>query len=472
VGSGQARAAWSELGELEKAGARVSAVAIDLQDLSVIGERNADTRLTPASLTKLPMAAAALEAWPADKTFRTRLMSASPVKDGVLEGDLILQGDGDPSLDDHSLWSLAAQLKGSGVTSVRGRLVVNAAPFGEMKCETSDRCKALERSDTAYNAPLSSVGVDFGNWCVSVRPSSLAQPAAIQGCGVRTLPVPVDGSIRTVSEGSRQTFWVERITRDGGDRLRVGGDIPLDRGQELYRAMSDPALGVGMLLKQMLGELGITVTQSVIVQSGIAPAGAVELAQIEGLTLKEQLGRMLRYSNNYIADVLTLNLAAALKNEAPTELSAASGVVADFIGRAQSVAKLSSLKTPTPIFSGSGLTPENLISANELAGLLVTQYRDARRFPAFYGGLVVPRDAPFQFLRTGTPAWLDRVALKTGTMDLPHSVCGIAGYLRKKNGGWIAFAAIVNGGPGLIHVPLFRAIAAARGDVEEILERY
>ena len=472
IGPGRAEAAWTELGALEKAGARVSAVAIDLEDFSVIGERNADTRLTPASLTKLPMAAAALEAWPADKTFRTRLMSASAVKDGVLEGDLILQGDGDPSLDDHSLWSLAAQLKGAGVTSVRGRLVVNAAPFGEMKCETSDRCKALERSDTAYNAPLSSVGVDFGNWCLSVRPTSLAQPAAIQGCGVRTLPVPVDGSIKTVSEGSRQTFWVERITRDGKDRLRVGGDIPMDRGQELYRAMSDPALGVGMLLERMLGELGITVAQPVVVQAGVVPASAVELAQIEGLTLKEQLGRMLRYSNNYIADVLTLDLAASIKNEAPTELSAASAVVTDFIARAQGMAKLSSLKTPASIFSGSGLTPENLISANELAGLLAHQYRDARRFPAFYGGLVVPRDAPFQFLRTGTPDWLDRVALKTGTMDSPHSVCGIAGYLRKKNGGWIAFAAIVNGGPGLVHVPLFRAITAARGDVEAILERY
>ena len=47
---------------------------------------------------------------------------------------------------------------------------------------------------------------------------------------------------------------------------------------------------------------------------------------------------------------------------------------------------------------------------SELASLLAHQYRDTRHFPAFYGGLVVPRDAPFQFLRTGTPAWLDRVA--------------------------------------------------------------
>jgi D-alanyl-D-alanine carboxypeptidase/D-alanyl-D-alanine-endopeptidase (penicillin-binding protein 4) len=198
----------------------------------------------------------------------------------------------------------------------------------------------------------------------------------------------------------------------------------------------------------------------------------VQLAQVEGLTLREQLGRMLRFSNNYIADVLTLDLAASLENEAPTDLAAASGILAGFLQRTQRIAKLTTPKSPAPIFSGSGLTPENLISANELAGLLAYQYRDTRRFPAFYGGMVVPRDAPFQFLRTGTPDWLDRVALKTGTMDTPHSVCGIAGYLRKKDGGWMAFAVIVNGGARMPRVPLFRAMAAARGDIEKILERY
>ena len=467
-----AMAAFEQLGELEKVGARVTAIAIDLGDLSVVAERNADTRLTPASLTKLSIAAASLEAWPADKTFHTRLLSAAALKEGVLGGDLILQGDGDPSLDDHLLWSLAAQLKGAGLTAVHGRLIVNAAPFGAMKCETSDRCKALERSDSAYNAPLSSIGVDFGNWCVSVKPTSLAQPAEVRGCGVRTLPIPIEGAIRTVGEGGRQTFWVERVTHDGGDRLRVGGDIPLDRGQELYRAMSDPATGVGLLLSQMLKEIGIDLEGPVVVQSGSAVGQAAQLAQIEGLTLREQLGRMLRFSNNYIADVLTLNLAASLENETPTDLSSASGILSQFIQRSQRAAKLAVPRTPAPIFSGSGLTPENLISANELVSLLAYQYRDTRRFPAFYGGMVVPRDAPFQFLRTGTPDWLDRVALKTGTMETPHSVCGIAGYLRKKDGGWMAFAVIVNGGPRMPQVPLFRAMGAARGDIEKILERY
>jgi D-alanyl-D-alanine carboxypeptidase/D-alanyl-D-alanine-endopeptidase (penicillin-binding protein 4) len=355
---------------------------------------------------------------------------------------------------------------------VHGRLIVNAAPFGVMKCETSDRCEALERSDTAYNAPLSSIGVDFGNWCVSVRPTALARPAEVRGCSVHTLPLAIEGTIKTVGEGSRQTFWVERLTRDGVDRLRVGGDIPLDHGQRLYRSMSDPAMGVGLLMRQMLEEVGISVAGPVVVQAGSAVGQAAELAQIDGLTVREQLGRMLRFSNNYIADVLTLDLAASLGNEAPTDLSSASAILSAFIRRAQRFAKLTAPKTPAPIFSGSGLTPENLISANELASLLVYQYRDTRHFPAFYGGMVVPRDAPFQFLRTGTPDWLDRVALKTGTMDTPHSVCGLAGYLRKQDGGWMAFAIIVNGGPGMPHVPLFRAMAAARGDIEQILERY
>jgi D-alanyl-D-alanine carboxypeptidase/D-alanyl-D-alanine-endopeptidase (penicillin-binding protein 4) len=468
--SAAAQADWAELGALEHDGARVTAAAIDLADNRVISGLNADSRLTPASLTKLTITAAALETWAADKSFKTQLLSAGKVKDGELGGDLILQGAGDPSLDDHSLWSLAAQLRGVGVTAIRGRLLVNAAPFGLVACETEDRCKALERSDTAYNAPLSSIGVDFGNWCISVRPGSVGEPAAVRGCGVMTLPVAIEGSIRTVSASGRQTFWVERVTRSGVDLLRVGGDIPVDHGQELYRSMSNPAHGVGLLFREILREIGIRMEGAVQVTATQAPQTLEILAEFEGLTLREQLGRMLRFSNNYIADVLTLNLAAEVSGQPPMQLSSAGSILSDFVTRAQRSVQIVKTITPPAIFSGSGLTPENLLSANDLVGLLAYQYRDSRRFPAFYGGLTVPRDAPFQFLRNGSAAWLDRVALKTGTMEMPHSVCGVAGYMRKRDNGWIAFAVIVNGSSKLLHVPIARAMSAARADLEQILE--
>jgi D-alanyl-D-alanine carboxypeptidase/D-alanyl-D-alanine-endopeptidase (penicillin-binding protein 4) len=51
-------------------------------------------------------------------------------------------------------------------------------------------------------------------------------------------------------------------------------------------------------------------------------------------------------------------------------------------------------------------------------------------------------------------------------------VCGVAGYLRKRDGGWITFAAIVNGGPSRVHIPIDTAMRAIQSDVEDILARY
>ena len=122
--------------------------------------------------------------------------------------------------------------------------------------------------------------------------------------------------------------------------------------------------------------------------------------------------------------------------------------------------------------SGSGITVENQLSASDLTAVLAYQYRNTAHFPAFYGGLTVPREAPFEFLRGDNDAWLDRVALKTGSLNEPVSVCAVAGYLRRADGGWIAFAVIVNGGPAWKHVPLFQAIKAERTDIESLLKQY
>ena len=447
-----------------RSGVQVSAAAIDLDDNHALDELHADTHLTPASLTKLVTAAAALGQWPADKVFHTRLLTTGVTVDGELRGDLLLLGGGDPSLDDQSFWSLAAQLRGAGVTRVTGRLVVVPAPFGTVGCETQDRCDALAHSDKSYNAPLGAIGVDFGNWCMQVRPGAPGSRAAVQGCGVTQLPITVEGTIRTVAASAHQTFWIERMTDAKGDHLRAGGDLPAGSTQQVYRAMSDPVRGSGLLLREILRELGVPITGEVVTGLNAPPPTAQLLADIQGLSLGEQLGRMLRYSNNYIADVLTLDLAAEVTGSSPTQLAVAATGLSDFVAK---------LGSPTPLLhSGSGLTPENQLSADDLVAVLAHAYRDTRRFPAYYGGLVVPRDAPFGFLREGSDAWLDRVALKTGSMDVPHSVLGIAGYLRKRKGGWIAFAAIVNGGAERPHVPLREALQAARTDVEALLTRY
>jgi D-alanyl-D-alanine carboxypeptidase/D-alanyl-D-alanine-endopeptidase (penicillin-binding protein 4) len=464
-----AHADWKALAALEREGALVSASAVDLADNSAVQRLNADSALIPASLTKLVTAAAILDAWPADKIFRTTLLTSGTVSNGVLTGDLILRGAGDPSLDDHSLWTLAAQLKGYDINSVTGGLIVSLSPFGKIECGTRDRCDAQRLSDRAYNAPIAAVGVDFGSWCVIVRPTRVGGDAQVRGCGVARLPLRILGSIKTIAADGHKTFWVERESKPDGDEIRVGGNIPLGEDQRVWRAMSDSARGVGLLVTETLRELGITIAGSVAVTEQTPPDSAHELAATEGLTVREQVGRMLRFSNNYIADVLTMDLAASITSMPPPDLTAGSHVLGAFMSRIPRTTQVSD-RLPQ-LFSGSGLTVENRLSAGDLTAVLAYQYRSTAHFPAFYGGLTVPREAPFEFLRGNNDAWLDRLAVKTGSLNEPVSVCGVAGYMRKRDGGWIAFAAIVNGGPKRGHIPLDTAMHAIETDVEELLTR-
>ena len=465
-------AEWSALASLTRTGARVSASAIDLSDNRVIQRLNADVRLTPASLTKLAVAASALSVWPADRMFQTRLLATGAISNGHLDGDLYLVGAGDPSLTGENLLTLAAQLASRRVTSVAGKIIVVPAPFAGVQCETKDRCDALIRSDKSYDAPLASIGVDFGTWCIDVRATAIGTPASITGCTAR-LPIETQGDVATTRDNTGQALRVERFTdSDGRDSLHVGGTIAADTSQRVYRAMSNPARGAGLLLNAALRNVGIDVTGGVLVRDGVAPDSAYVVATTTGLALKEQLGRMLRFSNNYIADVLTLTLAADIDDTPPATLADAAQALSNFMLRTQPPGQHNKRSAP-PLYSGSGLTPENRLSANDLVELLGHEYRDTRNFGAFYGGLVVPRQSPFAFLRNGSAAWQDRIALKTGTMDDPNSVCGMAGFLRKKNGGWISFAVIVNGGTTQMRrVPLYKALAAIRSDIEQLLTRY
>jgi D-alanyl-D-alanine carboxypeptidase/D-alanyl-D-alanine-endopeptidase (penicillin-binding protein 4) len=465
-----AQAEFTALQKLESQGAQVTAEVYDLDNSKTIQSLNSGQRLAPASVTKIAITAAALDAWPADKVFKTRLVGLGAVQKNLLAGDIVLQSEGDATFDHESLWMLATQIKGSGIDTIAGKLIVNP-PYGPLTCDNLDRCEAMERSDTAYNVPLAAVGIDYGTWCVDVRATEVGKTASVRGCGIAQLPIPVVGEIKTVAANQKNTFWVERRTSKGEDSLFVGGNVPQGQDQRVYRAMSNPALGAGLTLREMLAELNVDISKQVDLRYGELPESAHVMAETEGLALREQLGRMMRYSNNYIADLLTLNLGAVRLPKPPGQLSDAGKALADFVA-SKRLTKTSGKNDAPKLLSGSGLTPENQLSADDLIGLLVHQYRETSTFPVFYGQFVVPRQAPFAFVRQGNADWLDRVTLKTGTMNDPRSVCGIAGYLRKKNGGWMAFAVIVNGGPKVKRIPLYKSMEAARTDIQSVLARY
>lgn len=456
---------WPNLRQLEKTGASVTAAAIDLQTGRTLAAYNPQQRLNAASVTKLVLASAALEAWEPERTLATEVYGTGNLNKGVLEGSLILQGQSDPTLEHRDLWLLAAQLRQAGVRQVTGDLLVGTAPLGRPACETQDRCKFLQRSDSSYAAPLSGIGVDYGSWCVDFSPS--LQP---RHCAGVPLPIPVDGRVEARSARNDAPLAVGRVLTAEGERLQIVGTLDPGSMQRVYRSMAEPAGGTGQLLWQMLAELGIRVDGGIQLYEQPLPAKAWRLASVQGLPLREQLARMLRYSNNYIADVMTLKLAQEARSGPTPTLAQASTQLSALVVRARQAAGDGTVIAP-PLYSGSGLTPENALSARDIVTVLLAQYRATRSFPAYYAGLVVPADSGGTRMREGSDAWLTRTAFKTGTMSEPHAVFGIGGYLRKQDGGWIALAVLVNGTPGQA-LSSRESLKYIRADVEAMLARY
>lgn len=228
----------------------------------------------------------------------------------MLAGDLIFDGGGDPALTSEDLWRLVQRLHQAGVRRVEGRLVISQWRYGPVACLTTDRCQAHSRVANAYSALLSSAGVNFGSWCVAVAPAvAPGQPARINSCDSRSPIVEIDNRVETLPDDSGTELSAERILGDSGDVMVLRGQISTNaRPRHVYRASSDPARQTAHTLQAMLQQAGIALDGGVAVVASEPPAEARRLAAVEGEPLQELLLRTLNYSNNFMADVLALNL--------------------------------------------------------------------------------------------------------------------------------------------------------------------
>src|SRR4051812_41605524 len=99
--------------------------------------RNADKLFMPASNQKLITGSTAVTQLGLGYRWTTTLLARGPVRNGVLEGDLVVRGNGDPSVSAHMyphdaltpLRALADSLAARGITRIRGQLVAAPSPF-------------------------------------------------------------------------------------------------------------------------------------------------------------------------------------------------------------------------------------------------------------------------------------------------------------------------------------------------------
>ncbi len=95
---------------------------------SLLTENQGKTPLSAASLTKVATTLAALETWGPQHQFDTTIAVTGPIQNGVLQGDLVIQGSGDPMFVWEEAIALGNKLNEMGIQQVTGDLVI-VGPF-------------------------------------------------------------------------------------------------------------------------------------------------------------------------------------------------------------------------------------------------------------------------------------------------------------------------------------------------------
>lgn len=411
---------------------RLSLLAVDGSSGEPLLSLHASEARIPASVTKLVTAAAVLREIPLGTRFRTRLLSDAPLVDGVLRGDLVMQGGGDPSLVNETLWLLANRLAVAGVRKIAGDLVVDASHFDNVLIHPS---RDTKRSEMAYDAPVAGLSFNWNAMAVTILPGErVGDPARVR-VDPHSDYVHIDNRAQTVPGDSISRLVAYRRFDDEQRRevLTVSGRIGVEANPfETYRNVTHPALWSGAGLELYLNYRGVELAGRV--RTGTAPDGARELASVEGRPVERLVADMNKVSSNFIAEMLVKNLGA--RRQSPGTMAGGLAVIDEY---------LKGLEIPPEQFAihnPSGLTRMNRLSARALVEVLADMAGDFRIENEFMASLPIAGiDGTLEkrMVEAPTRGW---VRAKTGYI---RGAVSLAGYAGQGQGEPVLFAFLYNG---------------------------
>jgi D-alanyl-D-alanine carboxypeptidase/D-alanyl-D-alanine-endopeptidase (penicillin-binding protein 4) len=419
-----------------------------LSDGQILFEANADTLLSPASVTKVMTSAVALAYFGPAYSFKTPVYYSGKFAAGKITGNLYIVGNGDPFVVSEVLWQTAVDLKHLGVREITGNLIIDQSLFDD---ETRDesRKNSTQKSTHAYDAPVSAFAVNFNTVAVATAPSLPGKPAI---SGVTPFPlahVKLAGRSLTGKGDQNSAVTLSRhTTPDGGITLTTGGVIGIDAPiKKLYRSAGDPNIAAGDYVLGFLREAGIKVRGKV--STGQKPAAAKFLYDISGYEMRRIAQGLNTFSNNFIADMLTKRLGAAFASEDSSD-GPGSGTLASGVKVLSQFLRADvGIKGDFTVLNGSGLATENRVTARQITTVLNWMEKRGELFPDFLASLPANGwDGTLKKRIKKSDGMAGQIHAKSGTLTEPITVAALAGYFRHPKEGWVSFAIISNGREG------------------------
>jgi serine-type D-Ala-D-Ala carboxypeptidase/endopeptidase (penicillin-binding protein 4) len=407
----------------------VSFVILDPESGRVLMSQNPDTPRSPASTIKTLTTFAALDILGPAFTWQTRAWIRGQINNGVLDGDLILQGGGDPYLTLERWWSFVRALRGEGLKSIHGDIVIDDSAFA---LPPQDPGAFDGRPNRAYNVLPNALMVNFQS--VEFR---LAANAETRQVDVVASPAPVnlaiENHIRFASGGcSGAAASVDfQVASPLSDRVVFSGALsPRCAERRIARVLLQPDTYAYGTFVELWREQGGEFSGKLRIEA--KPADATPLLNFDSLTMGEIVRLTNKFSNNLMARHLLLTLAKE-KYGAPATLEKGAAAIADW-SRERGFDL-----TGMDIDNGSGLSRSTHISALQLARVLRGALH-SRYAPEFLASLpLAGMDGTLRSRMKSSPA--GSVRLKTGHLD---AVSCNAGYVTTTSGKTYVLVSMVN----------------------------
>ncbi len=320
----------------------------------------AKTPMHPASVMKLFTTFAALELLGPAFTFRTDVLATGTLADGVLAGDLVLRGGGDPKLTYERLWQVAHHLRARGIREIRGDVILDRGYFAPTAAHDPGGFDKEPRR--AYNVGADALLVNFQ--AVDFR--FIPDAGSVRVAGEPDLPnVDISSRIRAVPGPCgawRQGLAYDVVENGLLASVTFSGTYPSDCGERSWPlALLDATRFTEAAWRWVWSEAGGALRGKVRVGSTPREARLVHRHE------SEPLANLVRDTNKFSNNVMARHIFLALSAEpagAGGEAQASARVVAEWLRRR-------GIDAPELVLdNGSGLSRNERASAATIAALL------------------------------------------------------------------------------------------------------
>ena len=397
----------------------------------VIASLNADKTRTPASVIKVLTTYAALLKQGFNYRWPTKFYTTGRVSGGVLKGNLLVKGFGDPTLSSKDLEKIVSYIRAEGIRKITGSIIIDRSYF---KVGTKDSSGFDQYPYSPYNAMPDAMMFNerISTICVTPNKNDVSKKTVDHS-------YKVVNKLQRVNKPCRGRYSWPAVKIDKSQAIPIvvlKGKISKRCGKRnICKVITKPYRSFYYAFKEKLKEEGIQVQGGLHLRK--IPSHAKELFTHHSRPLEKIVSKTAKKSNNLYARHLLLLLGAKV-NGAPSTVDKGRRAILNILHNKGALGR-----GTLTIDNGSGLSRSSKMSAKILAGIYDHAYsRYGQRWMNTLSIAGVDGTIKKRFRGTVVK---NRAWMKTGTLK---RVKNIGGYLKSRSGKLYTVVILVNTNKG------------------------